>query len=172
MRQVSFTEKISWPPLLILLMRQQSILLYCFDMLTSCMVNFLLNYYFFLHITRLIITQDPAEKLPEKKPRDLSSKVFLFSWQWVEHQMNIIQMSLLQNDVMCHSERREESWIFLILLDFSLWSKWQIVPFAYFARGSDKKHFKISTVSLAAHCRKIIITAEQLRTEGGITNVD
>ena len=45
-------------------------------------------------------------------------------------------MSLLQNDVMCHSERREESWIFLILLDFSLWSKWQIVPFAYFAKAN------------------------------------
>jgi hypothetical protein len=80
-----------------------------------------------LHSKRLILSQDHLKKLPEKKPRDLRSKVFLFSWQWVEHRMNIIQI---------------------------------------------KKNFTISTVSSAAHCRKIIITAEQLRTEGGIANVD
>ena len=47
------------------------------DMVTSCVENFLLNYYFFLHIKRLILTQDLLKNC-RKKIETWARRFFVF----------------------------------------------------------------------------------------------
>jgi hypothetical protein len=127
---------------------------------------------------RCKLNNRPRKYLGFKTPNEvffgIKPKVALQTWIRVMHGKLFAKLSFP-----LHSKR-------LILSQDHLKNCWKESPrlalegfFVFLTMGwtpdeyhTDKKRFIIPTVSPAAHCRKIIITAEQLRTEGGITNVD